>query len=106
MDFQPDPSIQPRLAEKASLQGTAKEMLSSKAIGVFFKEYDKIQPGVVKRVNDLFRLVIDEINKNEKLVKELVELEDKEIQKAEESFKKYLKDEARDIKAIRKNIGR
>ncbi len=84
--------------------GATKEMLGSRAIGVLFKEYDRIQPGVVKRINELFRLVVDEINKNDKLVKKLVELEDTEIQEVEEAFKKYLKDEARDIKAIRKNI--
>lgn len=66
------------------------ENLSSRAIGIFFPEFDRIQLGLKARLDRLFGLVIDAINQNGELTQALLDLNDKEIEKAQKEFNRYL----------------
>ena len=66
------------------------ENLSSRAIGIFFPEFDRVQLGLKAKLDRLFGLVIDAINQNEKLAQSLLDLNDKEIERAQKEFNRYL----------------
>lgn len=64
--------------------------LSSRAIGIFFPEFDRIQLGLKTKLDRLFGLVIDTINQNEQLTQALLDLNDKDIENAQKEFNRFL----------------
>ena len=95
------------ISKVITLLGEVRESLSSKSVGVFFPDYDKLQIGIVSMLDRLFNIIVNKINENELLVERLTQLEDEGIKRAEAEFGIFLNRETsyeRMIKAAPKRL--
>ena len=70
-----------------------KSNLSAKSIGIFFKEFDNLQPDLLNLINQLFTNIVSRINRNTELCKRLTEQEDDELKEIQKNFGVYLNNE-------------